>query len=270
MGEEKPLIGITMGDPAGIGPEVIVKTLSLKEIYEVSRPLVIGDAEIIRRALRFTKLTNLKINAINDISEAEFRYGVIDVLDLKNVDAEKVSIGKLSAEAGKAAVEYVLKATDLALKGIIDAIVTAPINKEAINMAGYHYQGHTELLKELTGAENVVMMLAAKKLKVTHVTTHVSLREACKLITKDRVLRTIEITHDELVKYFAIPHPRIAVAALNPHGGEGGLFGREEIEEISPAVEMAREKGIDAYGPLPADTVFYRALRGDFDVVVAM
>jgi len=268
--EERPIIGITMGDPAGIGPEVVVKALSLREIYDIARPIVIGDAKVIKRALKFTNLTHLKVRSVKSVGEAEYKHGVIDVLDLDNVDLDKVPIGRVSAEAGKASVEYIIEAVNLALRGEIDAIATGPINKEAINKAGYHYNGHTGLLKDLTKARHAVMMLTTKNLKVSHVTTHVSLREACDLIQKDRVLTVIKITDEGLRKFFGIERPKIAVAALNPHAGEGGLFGREEIEEIEPAVNEARELGIDAVGPLPADTIFYKAIRGDFDVVVAM
>ena len=259
-----------MGDPAGIGPEVVVKALAEEEIYKICKPMVIGDAKVIERALVFTNLTHLKVNPIKAISDAKFSYGTIDVLDLENVDLDKVPIGKASAEAGRASVEYIKLAVKLALNKEIDAITTGPINKEAINKAGYHYNGHTELLRDLTKSKYAIMMLAAKNLRVTHVTTHVSMRQACDMITKDRVLVTIRITHDALIRYFGIKEPKIAVAALNPHAGEGGLFGTEEIEHIEPAVKEAQKMGINAIGPLPGDTIYYKALRGDFDAVVAM
>lgn len=270
MENYKPLLGITMGDPAGIGPEIAVKALAEREIYEICRPIVIGDGKVIKRALGFTKLQNLTVNAIKNINEARFEYGTIDVIDLNNVDINAVPIGRVSAAAGKASIEYIFKAVDLAQKKEIDAIVTGPINKEAINKAGFHYNGHTELLKELTKAENAVMMLAIDKLKVAHVTTHVSLRQAINLITKDRVLRTIRTVHSALIKYFGIPEPKIAVASLNPHAGEGGLFGDEEIKHIEPAIREAIANDMNVVGPLPADTIYYKALRGDFDVVIAM
>ncbi|MEX2689594.1 MAG: 4-hydroxythreonine-4-phosphate dehydrogenase PdxA [Candidatus Njordarchaeum guaymaensis] len=270
MDSYKPLLGITMGDPAGIGPEIAVKALSKKEIYEICRPLIIGDTKIIKRALRFTNLESLNVRGISDPSEAKFELGTIDVLDLNNVDIDRVPLGKVSAEAGKASVEYIFKAVDLALKKEIDAIVTGPINKEAINKAGYHYTGHTELLKKLTKAENAVMLLAIEKLKVAHVTTHVSLKKAIELITKERVLKTLRTVHESFIKYFGIKNPRIAVASLNPHAGEGGLFGDEEIKQITPAIEEANAQGMNVVGPLPADTIYYKAIRGDFDVVIAM
>ncbi len=259
-----------MGDPAGIGPEIAVKALSNKDIYEISRPLIIGDSKVIKRALRFTDLENLEVRSISSIDDALFTFGTIDVLDLNNVDLERVPLGKVSAEAGKASVEYIFRAVELALRKEIDAIVTSPINKEAINKAGYHYTGHTELLKDLTKAENAVMLLAIEKLKVAHVTTHVSLRKAIDLITKDRVLRTIRTVHESFVKYFGIKKPKIAVASLNPHAGEGGLFGDEEIKHITPAINEAVGNGMDVVGPLPADTIYYKAIRGDFDVIIAM
>lgn len=268
--EEKPIIGITMGDPAGIGPEVIVRALSFREIYEVAKPIVIGDSKVLKLALKLTKLKHLNINSIQDVSEAEFRFGTIDIIDLDNVSLRETKIGKISAEAGKASIEYIIKAVNLALKGVVDAICTGPISKEAINKAGYQFSGHTELLKELTGAKHAVMMLAVRNLKVSHVTTHVALRKVCEIINKERILTTIKITNEGLIRYFGIKEPRIGVAALNPHAGEGGLFGSEEIEIISPAIEEANRVGIKAFGPLPADTIFYRAVKGDFDAVIAM
>lgn len=270
MRDYKPLLGITMGDPAGIGPEIAVKALARKEIYEICRPIIIGDFKIIKRALRFTKLEDLNVRSISDPSEAKFEAGTIDVLDLNNVDIDNLPLGKVSAEAGKASVEYIFKAVDLALRNEIDAIVTGPINKEAINKAGYHYTGHTELLKELTKAKNAVMLLAIEKLKVAHVTTHVSLKKAIELITKEQILNTLRTVHDSFIKYFGIKEPKIAVAALNPHAGERGLFGDEEIKHINPAIEEAISQGMNVVGPLPADTIYYKAIRGDFDVVIAM
>jgi len=264
----KPKIGVTMGDAAGIGPEIIVKALSLREIYDICRPLVIGDAKVIKEGMKVAHV-QLEINPIKEYSDARFEHGTIDILDLNNIRIEELEMGKPQAMAGKASVEYVKKAVEMALKGEIHAIVTAPISKEAINMAGYNYAGHTELLAHLTGTKDYAMMLTAGPLRVIHVTTHVPFNEVSKLIKKERVYKTIRLAHDVMRK-LGINNPRIAVAGLNPHSGEGGLFGREEIDEIIPAIKLARSKGFNVKGPIPADTVFVRARGGEFDIVVAM
>jgi len=264
----KPTIGITMGDAAGVGPEIISKALSLKEIYEVCKPAVIGDSRVMEQAVKIAKV-DLKVKPIRDLREAVFEYGTIDVIDLRNIELNKLVMGKVNAMAGKASVDYIKKAVALALSDAIKAIVTAPISKEAINKAGYHYSGHTELLADLTKTKDYTMMLIAGSLRVTHVTTHMSLKEACNKIRKERIYQVIKLT-DKALREMGIEDPKIAVAGLNPHCGEGGLFGREEIEEIKPAVEMAIKEGINVVGPLPADTVFVRARGGAYDAVVAM
>jgi len=264
----KPIVGITMGDSSGIGPEIIAKALSLKEVYDVCHPLIIGDAKVMTNALEIARVL-LKINSIKDLKEAKFECGVIDVLDLGNIKMEELKMGQVNAMAGKAAVEYVKKAVELAVNRKVHAIATAPINKEAMNRAGYDYSGHTELLAHLTGTKDYAMMLLAGPLRVTHVTTHMALREACNLIKKERVLKIMGLTHQAL-QSLGIKEPKIAVASLNPHRGEGGLFGAEEIEEIAPAVESARKTGINVSGPISADTVFVKARGGAFDAVVAM
>jgi len=263
-----PIVGITMGDAAGIGPEIIVKALSLREIYEVCRPIVIGDSKVIEQAIKIVGV-NLTVNPLPNIRAAKFEFGAIDVFDLSNIDLKTLKIGQVDAKAGKAAVEYIEKAVDLALRNEVHAIATAPINKEAINKAGYNYAGHTELLAHLTNTKDYAMMLVADSLRVVHVTTHVSLRGACEMIKKERVLKVIRLTYEAL-RNMGIEAPKIAVASLNPHGGEGGLFGVEEIEEIRPAVKKAKEEGINVVGPLSADTVFVRARGGAYDAVVAM
>jgi len=264
----KPIIGITMGDAAGIGPEIIAKALSLKEIYDVCNPVVIGDSKAMNEGIKVARV-QLEVHPIKDISEALFRYGKIDILDLNNIDIDKLVMGKPQAMAGKASFEYIAKAVQMALKGEIHAIATAPISKEALNMAGYTFTGHTEILAHLTGTKDYAMMLVAGNLRVIHVTTHISLSEVPKHIKKERILTTIKLAYDAL-RNLGFEKPKIAVAALNPHAGEGGLFGKEEINEISPAIEMAKQLGIDVEGPIPADTVFVRAKGGEFDAVIAM
>lgn len=274
MVEVKPILGITMGDATGVGPEVIVMALSREDIRGICNPLVIGDAATMEAAMEIVGSPD-KVVALKEVSEARFEEGQIEVLDLANIDLSKLTRGKVDPMAGKAAYEYVRRAVELALAGEIDAVVTAPLNKEAMNAAGYHYSGHTEILADLCEAKDVAMMLVAGELRVSHVTTHVSLREACDLVKKERILKVIELT-DGALKRMGIERPSIAVAGLNPHASDGGLFGQEEIEEIEPAVEGARRMGYDVRGPLPPDTVLYRAIkgreigRGQFDAVVAM
>jgi len=266
--EIRPIIGITMGDAAGIGPEIIDKALSKKEVYDISRPIVIGDARVLEEALKVAKV-GIKIRSVTLPSSAKFEFGTIDVVDLKNIRLSELKMGQVQAMAGRASVEYVEKAVNMALKDEIDAIVTAPLNKEAMNLGGYDYAGHTEILAHLTNTEYYAMMLVAGKLTVVHVTTHVSMIQACSRIKKDRVLTTIRLTQDALEK-LGIQKPIIAVSGLNPHAGESGMFGDEETKEIMPAIDAAKKLGINVVGPMPPDTVFLRASRGEYSAVIAM
>lgn len=272
--QERPILGITMGDAAGVGPEIVAMALAREDIRAICRSLVIGNVATMEEALQITSLPG-RIRAIKSPLKARFEEGVIEVVDLKNIDLLTLTRCQINAMAGKAAFEYVERAVELALAGDIEAIVTAPLNKEALNRAGYHYAGHTEILADLCGVEDVAMMLVAGDLRVSHVSTHVSLREACALVTKERILTVATLTH-HAVQQMGIKSPRLAVASLNPHAGEGGIFGREEIEIIRPAVEEARRMGLDVSGPIPADTVFFRAIHGreigeeQFDAVIAM
>ena len=263
-----PIIAITMGDPAGVGPEVTVKALGRSEVWDCSRPLIVGDARVLEKAAAVVG-SELAFHIVSDPSEARFDPSAPDVLDMHNVDMAALQPGVVAAAGGKASVAYIERATELARAGQADAITTGPINKAALKSADIPYIGHTELLAALLGEERVTTMLATEGLRVVHVTRHVSLAEMAALITRGRVLDTIRLTHAGL-QQMGIPHPRVAVAALNPHGGDDGLMGREEIDAIGPAVEAARAEGIDASGPIPADSVFFRAIRGEFDVVVAM
>lgn len=264
----RPLIGITLGDPAGIGPEITIKALADHPVNEKCRPLVIGDACVLENAARITGRA-VRINVVTKPSDGLYVPGCIDVIDLKAVEMEKLQIGKVSAMAGEAAFQYVKKVIGLAMAGEVDGTVTNALNKEAINLAGRHYSGHTEIYAEFTGTEKYTMMLAHKDLRVVHVSTHVSLREACDRVKKERILEVIRIA-DQACRDMGIEAPRIGVAGLNPHSGENGLFGREEIEEIVPAVAEAKAAGINAEGPIPADTVFSKARGGMYDIVVAM
>ena len=262
---EKLILGITMGDPASIGPEITAKALSDPSVYERCKPLVVGDVPVMEEALKITGLSGkLKIHTIGDVSEAMFEYGTIDVCHMGMVDMDK-----LSAMAGNAAFQYVKKVIGLAMDHKIDATVTNALNKEAMNLAGHHYSGHTEIYADYTGTRKYTMMLAHENLRVVHVSTHVSLREACDRVKKDRILEVIRIAH-QACRRLGIFQPKIGVAGLNPHSGENGMFGREEIEEITPAIQAARDEGIQADGPVPPDTVFSKARGGWYDIVVAM
>lgn len=272
----KPVIAVTMGDPAGVGPEVTAKALAREEVWACCRPLVVGDARVMTKAVALVDAP-LDLRAIAAAGDARFDSAAPDVLDLDNVDLDVLEVGRVSAAAGRASVDYIEKAVELAQAGQADGIATGPINKAALKAAGVPFIGHTELLAALTGEERVTTMLATtgrraepvEALRVVHVTRHVPLAEVAKHITKARVLETIRLT-DVGLRQMGIPAPRLAAAALNPHGGDDGLMGREEIEAIGPAVEAAQAEGIDVHGPIPADSVFFRAIRGEFDAVIAM
>lgn len=265
----KKNIGITMGDPAGIGPEISIKAFQKKSLYEKCNPLLIGDKSIVESYLEKFSEFNIKVNSITTPEDGLYEWGTMDVIDLASVDAKELQIGEVSKEAGNAAYLYVEKVIELALKGKVDATVTNPLNKEALNLAGHHFAGHTEIYGELTNTGKFSMMLADGDLRVVHVSTHVSLREACDLVKKERVLDVINIAHHACIN-LGIENPRIAVAGLNPHCGENGLFGTEEIDEIIPAIKVAKSEGINVFGPLPADTVFSKARGGMYDIVVVM
>ncbi|MEE8638528.1 MAG: 4-hydroxythreonine-4-phosphate dehydrogenase PdxA [Candidatus Margulisiibacteriota bacterium] len=264
----KPIVGVTMGDPAGIGPEICAKALTTAEVQMAANCLVIGDRKAMRQGLKVAKIPNIEINPIKKISEAKFIRGTIDVLDLKNVES-RLKIGQVSKPAGKAAVEYLEKAIRLARDGQIDAITTAPINKEAIQKAGYRFQGHTEILATRTKAKNYAMMFVSDTLWIILATTHLPLKEVSKHLDKKKVLRTIKLAHETLFK-LREKKPRIGVAGLNPHAGEAGIFGDEEIKIIKPAVDEAKKLGINVKGPISPDAIFYLANIGMFDIVVAM
>jgi 4-hydroxythreonine-4-phosphate dehydrogenase len=265
----KPLIAITMGDPTGIGPEIIARALADPDICGICRPLVLGDAGAMERAIAVTG-ESLELRTVNAVPHGEeFGHGVIDLLPLSALSPAEMVYGKPGIAAGEAMYRYIDEAARLCVAGQAAAMATGPISKEALNRAGYHYPGHTELLAELTGTAAYVMMLAGERLRVTLVTIHEALKDVPRLLSYDRVLTTIRITHHDLNRYFR-RKPRLAVLALNPHCGEGGLFGDEEERIIGPAVQAAREEGIDAAGPLSADTLFHFAVQGRYDAVVCM
>jgi 4-hydroxythreonine-4-phosphate dehydrogenase len=265
---DQPIIGISTGDPAGVGPEIIASALTREQVRKLCRPIVIGDAGVMRNATRYAKV-NLKIRPVAKVGDATFAPDGIDVFDLKNVDVERLELGKVSAMAGNAAFEAVRTMIELARSKAIDATVTAPIHKEALVAAGHHFPGHTEIFAHFTGTSDFTMMLAAGSLRVVHVSTHVSLRQACDAVTRQRVLKVIELAHDAC-RRLGIDRPKIGVAGLNPHASDGGLFGSEEREHIIPAMEAARARGMHVEGPVPADTFFAKATGGAYDICVAM
>ena len=265
---QRPLVAITMGDPAGIGAEVTAKALQDDWVYEKCRPFVVGSAAAMSAALDLIGADG-RAGAVHDLADVSGRRGAIDVLDLENLDFSQIEYGAVSADAGRASVEWILRAGELAASGQVAAIATAPINKEACSLAGHKDIGHMEIFQRQTQAPNVATMLMARTLRVVHLTTHRSLRVACDYVTRENVLGKIELT-DRCFREWGFAAPRIGVAALNPHASDGGLLGDEEAEQIAPAVQDARRGGVDATGPIPADTVFNQAIDGGFDAVIAM
>ena len=268
MTPHRPVLGITMGDPAGVGPEIIARALARPAVTSSCRPVVIGDRSVMAATLELLH-SPLELHAVGGPAECRFAPGAVECLDLGNVDAERLLKARVSAEAGRAAYAYIETGVKLCQSGEIDGLVTAPINKEALAAAGVQHSGHTEILAKLSGTADFAMLLMGKELKVIHVTTHVALRRVPDLVTRERVLKVIHLAQ-RTMSGLGRPRPRIAVCGLNPHAGEDGLFGDEEKTQIIPAVEAARREGLDVFGPLPADTLFSRARGGEFDIVIAM
>ena len=264
----KPTLAITLGDPAGIGPEIVAKTLADKETYRICKPVVVGDRHAMMMGIEVAGVS-LEINTIESMSRARNQVGVIDLFDLANIDPDKVEMGKPHAMTGAASAQYVIFAADLALAGTVDGIVTAPLNKEAMHLGGYNYPGHTELLAEKSGTDNYAMMLVSGNLRVVHATTHIPFRDIVENLTPERIGATIRIANKACTS-LGIKQPRIAVAGLNPHSGDGGLFGDEEARIIQPAIDTARAEGLNVDGPVPPDTVFGKAAGGLYDIVVAL
>jgi 4-hydroxythreonine-4-phosphate dehydrogenase len=267
--QRKPRIGITMGDPVGIGAEVIVKALGEESIWEICLPLVLGDVEVVNKALRITN-SHLEVNVISNIERRDKKEKFINLISLSNLDADRLSYGKPDKETGKAMVSYIKEGIRLALEKKIDALVTCPINKKAMSLAGYSYPGHTELLAEATNTKEYAMMLAGEKLKVVLATIHIPLKEVPDTLTSDKILTSIRLSDNTLRKYFGINRPKVAVTALNPHAGENGLFGVEEKRIIEPAINQAKIEGINVSGPFSSDTLFFYASKGKFDAVICM
>lgn len=266
--KEKPIIAVTMGDPASIGPEIAVKALLDERVCSICRPVIVGDASVMKNIITHLQLP-ASVQAIASVSEARFEKGIINVFDLKNVDRAKLVFGEISAMAGNASFEAVKKAIDLAMQGEVDATVTGPINKKSINEAGHHFAGHTEIYAHFTGTNKYAMLLVEDSLKVIHVSTHVSLRQACDLVKKERILEVVDLLHNGM-QQLGETNLKIGVAGLNPHAGDNGLFGTEDDLEIRPAVEEAKRRGYDVEGPVPPDTLFAKAATGAYGGVVAM
>ena len=267
-GNDRPVIAVTMGDPSGVGPEIVAAALSDPEIGEAARVVVVGDAAALARGISVAG-TPLRLERLGERLPDEHSPGVLYMREISALAEADMPYGAPGEAAGKAVFRAIVTAAEMCLAGAAEGMATAPISKSALNRAGHHYPGHTELLAELTGAENFVMMLAGKSLRVALVTIHEALRDVPRLLTRERILDVIRTTHADVHRFFC-RNPRIAVLALNPHCGEGGLFGDEEHRHIRPAIEAARREGINAAGPLSADTLFHFASRGDYDAVVCM
>lgn len=265
----RPLLALTMGDPVGVGPEIIVMALSDPAIYQICRPLVLGDPAALNRA-KDLLAPHLEIRLVTKPEEGRYEPGIIDLLPLSDLREADLAYGRPTAAGGAAMVSYIFKAIDLAMEKKVAGMVTGPISKTALKMAGYAYPGHTELLKDRTGAREVAMMLAGGNFRVVLATIHVALKEVPRRLSQEGLVRLFALTCRALQEDLGIPQPRLAVAALNPHASEGGLFGSEEMEIIIPAVLQAHGQGLPVTGPFPSDTLFWRHAQGEFDAVCAM
>lgn len=266
--KDRITIGITMGDPSGIGPEIILKSFEKAEIRN-NRLIVIGDYSVMMAAYKMLKIESFKLNSVSGIDGCLLRNDILNILDLQLINMNELHPGQVQAMSGNAAFECIRKAVEMAKNKEIDAIATAPLNKEALHLAGHKYPGHTEILASLTKTSDYAMLLHDKKLSVIHISTHVSLLEAITSLRRERIEKVIGMAHDSM-KSLCQGMPRIAVAGINPHAGENGLFGNEEIKEIVPAIKNMKAKGINVEGPFPPDTIFLQTVQGKYDIVVAM
>jgi len=268
-----PVIGITMGDPSGIGPEIIATALADRAIYECCRPVVLGDPGVLLSTIsrRYPRMAQrLSLNVIPTPDQAKGVSGVMDLMAVSELEEGSVRPGRPTVAGGRAMLTYIIRAVEMTLRGEIAGMVTCPISKVLMQEAGYAFEGHTQLIGHLTETSDVVMMLVGERLRVSLATIHCAIRDVSRLLTEDKVLKTIRITEKALRRDFGLTRPRLAVAALNPHGGEAGLFGDEEATLIAPAVQRAQKEDIRVEGPFPADTLFYKAVAGGYDAVVAM
>ncbi|PAD34735.1 4-hydroxythreonine-4-phosphate dehydrogenase PdxA [Terribacillus saccharophilus] len=265
---ERAIIAIPMGDPAGIGPEITMKSLTKQEIYDVCKPLVIGDTAVIKKAIEIVE-ANLEVNEVSSPTEGKYELGTVDVINLDNIDIEKLEYGQVSVQGGQGAFEYIKKSVELAMDGQVQALATTPINKESLKAAKVPYIGHTEMLEDLAGTDDPLTMFEVNGMRIFFLTRHLSLKDAIAQMTKERVQDYL-IRCDRALQRLGVENRRFAVAGLNPHSGEGGLFGWEEVEQIKPGIELAVKDGIDAVGPVPADSVFFQALNGKYDAVLSL
>ena len=264
----REIIAIPMGDAAGIGPEITVKSLAKEEIYSMCKPLVVGDAKIIRKAIEVTGV-DLNVNVVASPIDGSYKFGTIDIIDLNNIDLESFEPGSVSSQNGQAAFEFIKRSVELAMAGEVKALATTPINKESLKAANVPYIGHTEMLEDLGGSPDPLTMFQVNGMRIFFLTRHLSVADAIKQMTKERV-RDYLNRCDQALQRLGVETRKLAVAGLNPHAGEGGLFGMEEVEEIKPGVELAKADGIDAYGPVPADSVFFQALNGKYNAVLSL
>ncbi|MFP7253789.1 4-hydroxythreonine-4-phosphate dehydrogenase PdxA [Terribacillus goriensis] len=265
---ERAIIAIPMGDPAGIGPEITMKSLTKQEIYDVCKPLVIGDTAVIKKAIEIVE-ANLEVNEVASPTEGKYELGTVDVINLDNIDINTLEYGQVSAQGGQGAFEYIKKSVELAMDGQVQALATTPINKESLKAAKVPYIGHTEMLEDLAGSDDPLTMFEVNGMRIFFLTRHLSLKDAIAQMTKERVQDYL-IRCDKALQRLGVENRRFAVAGLNPHSGEGGLFGWEEVEQIKPGIELAVKDGIDAVGPVPADSVFFQALNGKYDAVLSL
>ncbi|MFJ6413461.1 4-hydroxythreonine-4-phosphate dehydrogenase PdxA [Terribacillus saccharophilus] len=265
---ERAIIAIPMGDPAGIGPEITMKSLTKQEIYDVCKPVVIGDTAVIKKAIEIVE-ANLEVNEVSSPTEGKYELGTVDVINLDNIDIEKLEYGQVSVQGGQGAFEYIKKSVELAMDGQVQALATTPINKESLKAAKVPYIGHTEMLEDLAGTDDPLTMFEVNGMRIFFLTRHLSLKDAIAQMTKERVQDYL-IRCDRALQRLGVENRRFAVAGLNPHSGEGGLFGWEEVEQIKPGIELAVKDGIDAVGPVPADSVFFQALNGKYDAVLSL
>ena len=264
----KPLIAVPIGDPAGVGPEITVKSIALKEVFDAAHCIVVGDRKIIENAVKITGV-NLKVNVVDDPAEGDYSEGVLNLIDLDNIDMDKFEFGKVQGMCGKAAYEYIAKSVELANSRKADAVATTPINKEALRAGGINFIGHTEIFGALTNTPDPLTMFEVRGLRVFFLTRHVSLRKACDMITKERIIDYV-VRCTEALKRLGVEGGTMAIAGLNPHSGEHGLFGDEEVKEVYPAVEELKKMGYDVAGPIGADSVFHLALKGKFNSVLSL
>ncbi|SET51024.1 4-hydroxythreonine-4-phosphate dehydrogenase [Oceanobacillus limi] len=268
MANERAIIAIPMGDPAGIGPEITAKSLVNQEIYSMCKPVVVGDANVFKKAIEIVE-ANLEVNVIDNPEEGLFEYGKVDLIDLKNINMDELQYGEVQAQCGNAAFEYIKTSVNLAKEGTVKALATTPINKESLKAAKVPYIGHTEMLEDLADTKDPLTMFQVNNMRIFFLTRHLSLKDAIAQMTKERV-RDYLTRCDKALQRLGVENRKFAVAGLNPHSGEGGLFGMEEVNEIGPGIEAAVQYGIDAVGPVPADSVFFQALNGKYDAVLSL